>query len=219
MSIEVHSSGDPLSVQWVTMVETDSLELLDAVTKRSVAVVRPPDDRHAIEDLVRLERLGFAWANILTQQDADRELTDLVKTEPLPVLTGLSWILALWCVVCEVRTGMSAADAARELDYHGPWRRADTLDDEYMWTALNQRVRIGVLAALTEDERAVAAYERAITVPANAAPVLLRHTLVLMDGLSQDMLRNGCNAKGLVASFAERTRPTIHPRRCFSPAR
>jgi hypothetical protein len=219
VSIEVHSSGDPVAVRWVTVAEADSLELLDPVSGRSIVVVRPAEDMLAMEDLVWLEQLVFAWANLLTQRDADRELAALVKAEPLAVLTGLSWILAVWCVLTEVRTGTSADDVARALDYQGPWRRAETADEELMWTALNQRVRIGVLAALTEDERAIAAYKQVVTVPSNAAPVLLRHTLVTMDGFSQDMLRNGVNAKGLIASFAERTGITIRPRRCFNRAR
>jgi len=155
----------------------------------------------------------------LTHDEADREIRTLVKDEPLRVLTGLSWVLGLWCVLCEVRTGMSAIAGARTLDYRGEWRRVDTPEEQRMWNVLTQRVRIGVLAALSEDERAAHAYREAVTVPANVAPVLARHTLVLMDGFSQDMLNNGLNAKGLIGSFAQRTRPTTRPRRCFGPAR
>lgn len=114
---------------------------------------------------------------------------------------------------------MSAVEGACTLGYRGERRRTETPEDEYMWNALDQRVRIGVLAALTEDEQAVRAYREAATVPPGAAPVLARHTLTVMDGFSQDMLRNGLNAKGMVAAFAERTRPTGRPRRCFGPAR
>jgi hypothetical protein len=219
MPIEVYGAGDPLAVRWVIVPEGDSLELLDPVSGRSATVVRPPADVLAMPDLVRLERLGLAWGNLLTAPEADRELAALVDAGPLPVLTGLSWIIALWCVLCETRTGMSAVDGARTLDYRGERRRTGAPQDERMFDALNQRVRVGVLAALTEDGQAVAAYRQAVTVPENVAPVLARHTLLVMDGFSQDMLRNGLNPRGLIASFADRTGPTTRPRRCFGPAR
>ena len=203
------------AVHWVPLAESDALELVDPVSRRSTVVVRPPDDVLAMDHLVRLEQLGFAWCNVLTQHEADVELKAL---EPLPVLTGLNWILALWCVACEVDTGISAADGARTLDYRGGWRTEQSAGDEAMWNALAERARIGVLAALTEDDRAVDAYRRAAIDPPPVTAALLRYTVLLFDGFSQDMMGNQLNPKGLVASFAAQTRPTASPRRCFRPS-
>ncbi|WP_439680739.1 hypothetical protein [Embleya sp. MST-111070] len=213
---ESRDSGD---LRWVRTAHADSLEIVDPESGRSAVVVRPDEDVLVMDDLVRLDRLASAATNLAASPDAHRELIDLVEAEPLPVLTGLSWIIALWCVACEVRTGMSAIEGARGLDYHGAWRRTPTSDDEHMWNALTQRVRIGVLAALSEDEQARRAFAQAIANPPGVARALAHHTVVLMDGFRQDMTSNGLRPQHLLTTFAEHTHPTTHPRRCFTPSR
>lgn len=217
-SNDANTAGAAGAMRWVTTPDEDSLELFDPLTGRSALVVRPPDDVLVMDSLVRLEGLATAWGSLVTQEEADRELLALLHAEPYETFVGLSWMVALWCVACEVRTGISAVEGARGLDYHGPWRPADDPEAARLWQALTQRVRIGVLAALTEDERAVDAYREATTTPANVGPALLRHTVVLMDGFFQDMRRNGLDPRGLIASFAAQTRPTTRPRRCFGMA-
>ncbi|MGY2062770.1 hypothetical protein ACW9HQ_48465, partial [Nocardia gipuzkoensis] len=95
-----------------------------------------------------------------------------------------------------------------------------TPEEARIWTGLTQRVRIGALAALTEDPRAASDYRRACTDPPDVAPMLIRHTLIHLDGFSQDMYRHHIEARGLAAAVVENTSPSTGTRRrlCFRPS-
>jgi hypothetical protein len=60
-----------------------------------------------------------------------------------------------------------------------------------MWTTLTAIVRQGALAQLTGSEEALAAFERNALQHPEMPGVVLQHTLVLIDGLQQDMQRSG----------------------------
>lgn len=195
--------------------------LRDLVSGRAVAIVRP-DEQDLPESLLRrVERLVFEWANLLTQYDAWSDIHALHRRQPETVLRALSWLLALWAVVGETRVGKPADAIIRDLDYRGGWRDSDSAEDERVWAGLTQRVRLGGIAALTEDPRAVRAYHGACTESVDIGPLLLQHTLIHLDALSQDMDRAGIRARGLAASVLDHTSPDPGPRRrlCFRPSR
>ncbi|MEU6561753.1 hypothetical protein [Nocardia nova] len=195
--------------------------LRDPVSGRAVEIVRPDDEDLPEALLRRVERLVFEWANLLTQYDAWSQIHALHRREPETVLRALSWLLALWAVVGETRVGKPADAIIRDLDYRGGWRETETAEDERVWIGLTQRVRLGGIAALTEDPRAVRAYYEACTESVDIGPLLLQHTLIHLDALSQDMDRAGIRARGLAAAVLDHTAPDPGPRRrlCFRPSR
>ncbi len=192
------------------------VELHDLESGYAVRIVRPAEDELPGDLLVDTEELVFRWANLGTHARADNEIGEL---DTMPILYALSWLCALWAVVCEARLGKSAGSIIRDLDYRGGWRRIETAEDADLWDGLTQRVRLGALAALTEDPRAVEAYYRARTDPPDVGPTLVRHTLVHLDGFSQDMQRHDLQAQGLAAAISAHTDPLPGPRRrlCFRP--
>ncbi|WP_280268559.1 hypothetical protein [Nocardia wallacei] len=205
------------SHRWVPTGEADMVELRDPVSGRAVQIVRPASDELSGESLVETEGLIFRWANLATQAEAE---TELGRREATAVLRTLSWLFALWAVVCETRLGKSADSIIRDLDYRGGWRQIRNADEARLWDGLTQRVRLGALAALTEDPRAVEAYRRACTEPPEVGPILVRHTLIHLDAFSQDMQLHELHAQGLVAALVAHTDPLPAPRRrlCFRPA-
>ncbi|WP_227984958.1 hypothetical protein [Nocardia spumae] len=212
-------AGEPH--RWVTTAETDTVVLRDLASGRAVEIVRP-DEQELPEPLLReVETLVFDWANLLTQYDAWSDIHALYRREPDTVFRALSWLLALWAVVGETRVGKPADAIIRDLDYRGGWREIHSAEDERIWTGLTQRVRLGGIAALTEDPRALRAYYDAWTESADIGPMLLQHTLIHLDALSQDMDRAGIRARGLAAGLLDHTEPDPGPRRrlCFRPSR
>jgi hypothetical protein len=208
-------------IGWRPTPDAGALELHDVVSGRSALVVRPVEDDLPGDLLVHVESVAFRWANLVTQAEAEHDVEALGGMTALRSLRALSWLLSLWAVVSEARSGTSAIDIARSVDYQGPWRRDRTADDAHMWEALTQRVRIGALAALTDDPEAMNAYRRAATEPSNVGPILVHHTLIVLDGFSQDMRRHDLDPRGLVAAFVAGTSPVTGTsrRRSFHPAR
>ncbi|MBO0853376.1 MAG: hypothetical protein J2P18_06365 [Nocardia sp.] len=197
------------------------VELRDLISGRSVEIVRPSEQELPEALLREIETLLFEWSNLMTQDDAWSDIRDLLDHDPEGVFLALSWMLALWAVIGETRIGKPADAIIRDLDYRGGWREERSGVDERMWMGLTQRVRLGGIAALTEDPRAVHAYHEACTQPADIGPILLQHTLIHMDALAQDMDRAGMRADGLAAAVLDHTEPDLAPRRrlCFRPSR
>lgn len=197
------------------------VELHDHASGRAVEIVRP-DEQDLPATLLRdVEALVFDWANLLTQYEAWADIHTLARRDPDGVFWALSWLLALWAVAGEARTGKPADAIIRDLDYRGGWRELHNADDERLWTGLTQRVRLGGIAALTEDPRAVRAYQDACAEPLDIEPLLLRHTLIHLDALSQDMDLAGMRARGLATAVLDHTSPHRGPRQrlCFRPSR
>ncbi|MBB5913533.1 hypothetical protein BJY24_002400 [Nocardia transvalensis] len=193
------------------------VELRDLVSGRVVHIVRPDEAELPGSLLTDAEDLVFRWAGLGTHAQADSEIAS-VDTDAM--LLALSWLCALWAVVCETRLGKSAGNIIRDLDYRGGWRTINTAEEASLWRSLTQRVRLGALAALTEDPRAVESYQRACTDPPEIGPALLRHTLIHLDAFSQDMQRHDLPAQGLAAAVVAHTEPLNEPRRrlCFRPS-
>jgi hypothetical protein len=209
------------SHRWSRTDSSDALDLVDLASGRMARVGRPAESILPGALLADAESLTFRWANLVTQADAAREADLRHGNDPPRLLRALSWLLAFWAVTAETRFGGSAPDVIRSVDYRGPWRRDATAQDAHMWEALTQRVRIGALAALTADPQAVDAFHRATSEPPNVGPVLVRHTLIVLDGFSQDMLNNEINPRGLIATFVANTTPAAPsgPSSSFQPSR
>jgi hypothetical protein len=205
---------------WVPTDDPGMIEMRDPVARSAVRIVRPDFNELPGEFLVDLESLVFQWENPATQAAADAYLALRGGPERLTILRGLSWLCALWAVVCETRLGKPADAIVRDLDYLGGRRVLRTADDARLWEGMTRRVRLGALAALTEDPRAAAAYHAACTDPCDIAPALIRHTLIHLDGFSQDMQRHNLTARGLAEAVITNTSPGAGPRRrlCFRPA-
>ncbi|WP_216892389.1 hypothetical protein [Nocardia alni] len=206
--------------QWAPTDDPEMVELRDPLSQCAVQIARPDSAELPAEFLVELETLVFQWENPATQAAADAYLALRGEREHLAILRGLSWLCALWAVVCETRLGKPADAIIRDLDYRGGRRVIHSEDEAIVWDGLTHRVRLGALAALTEDPRAVAAYRAACTDPADIAPALVQHTLIHLDGFSQDMQRHDLTARGLAAAVITNTGPGTGRRRrlCFRPA-
>ena len=197
---------------WSTLPEGDGVELRDTASRRSTVLRRPPPDLLEMDDIVSIEALAF--------REGDRpqaELFGAMDTDPLRVLTGMNWLIAFWAVLWDLRTAAPADELIRSLDYNGPWRSGAIPEREQVWRTMSQRVRSGVLAALTGNPEAHRVYEDEVR---RLAPdVFLHVTLTIMDTLSRDLVQRGLDLDGMAAGLAERTRPGPAGGPSFSPPR
>ncbi|MFB9833148.1 hypothetical protein [Actinoallomurus acaciae] len=197
---------------WSTLPEGDGVELRDTASQRSTILRRPPPDLLEMDDIVSIEALAF--------REGDRpqaELFGAMDTDPLRVLTGMNWLIAFWAVLWDLRSAAPADELIRSLDYNGPWRSGAIPEREQVWRTMSQRVRSGVLAALTGNPEAHRVYEDEVR---RLAPdVFLHVTLTIMDTLSRDLVRQGLDLDGMAARLAERTRPGPSGGPSFSPPR
>ena len=197
---------------WSTLPEGDGVELRDTASGRTTVLRRPPSDLLVMDDVVRIEALAFRDGD-----EPQAELFGAMDTDPLRVLTGMNWLIAYWAVLWDLRTGSPAGDLIRSLDYSGPWRSGDIPEREQVWKSMSQRVRSGVLAALTGNPEAHRVYEAEVR---RLAPdVFLHVTLVIMDTLSRDLRQEGLDLDGMAAGLADRTRPGPDGGPSFSPPR
>jgi hypothetical protein len=197
---------------WSTLPQGDGVELRDTASGRSTVLRRPPSELLAIEDVVRIEALAFR-----EDDQPQAELFGAMDTDPLRVLTGMNWLIAFWSVLWDLRSGSPAGDLIRSLDYDGPWRTSAVPEQEQVWRTMSQRVRSGVLAALTGNPEAHRVYEAEVR---RLAPdVFLHVTLTIMDTLSRDLTRRGLDLEGMAAGLAERTRSVPDGGPSFSPPR
>jgi hypothetical protein len=202
----------PGSYTWSPLSDGDAVELHDTVSGRTTVLRRPPADMLEVDDVVRIEALALREGE---QQQA--ELFGALDTDPLRVLTGMNWLIAFWAVLWDLRSGGPAGELIRGLDYDGPWRTGATQEREQVWRSMSQRVRAGVLAALTGNPEAHRVYEAEVR---RLAPdVFLHVTLTIMDTLSGDLIRQGLGLEGMAAALAERTRPSESGGPSFTPPR
>jgi hypothetical protein len=197
---------------WSTLPQGDGVELRDMASGRSTVLRRPPSELLVMEDVVRIEALAFR-----EEDQPQAELFGAMDTDPLRVLTGMNWLIAFWAVLWDLRSGSPAGDVIRSLDYDGPWRTGAIPEREQVWRTMSQRVRSGVLAALTGNPEAHRVYEAEVR---RLAPdVFLHVTLTIMDTLSRDLIRRGLDLDGMAAGLAERTRSVPDGGPSFSPPR
>jgi hypothetical protein len=197
---------------WSTLPQGDGVELGDTASGRTTLLRRPPAELLAMDDVVRIEALAFR-----EDDHPQAELFGAMDADPLRVLTGMNWLIAYWAVLWDLRSGSPAGDLIRSLDYDGPWRSGAIPEREQVWRTMSQRVRSGVLAALTGNPEAHRVYEDEVR---RLAPdVFLHVTLTIMDTLSRDLTLRGLGLEGMAAGLADRTRPGPDGGPSFSPPR
>jgi hypothetical protein len=202
----------PESYTWSPLSEGDAVELHDRTSGRRAVLRRPPAALLAMDDVVRIEALAFREGG-----GPQAELFGALDTDPLRVLAGMNWLIAFWAVLWDLRSGNPAGDLIRGLDYDGAWRKGATPERDQVWRSMSQRVRAGVLAALTGNQEAHRVYESEVR---RLAPdVFLHVTLTIMDTLSRDLTRQGLGLDGMAAGLAERTRPGRGSGPSFTPPR
>lgn len=203
----------PGSYTWSSLAESDATELRDLVSGRSTVLRRPPPELLAMDDVIRIEALAFR-----ERLGSRAELFGALDADPLRVLAGMNWVIAFWAVLWDLRAGEPADELIRTLDYDGPWRKGATPEQEQVWRSMSQRVRTGVLAALTGNLESHRVYEAEVR---RLAPdVFLHVALTIMDGLRRNLTRQGLELEGMADELAART-SRDHPRRgpSFSPPR
>lgn len=201
------------SYTWARLADADAVELRDLLSGRSTVLRRPPPDLLAMEDLIQIEALALRQ-----NTGPQAELFGALDTDPLRVLAGMNWLIAFWAVLWDLRAGEPADELIRTLDYDGTWRTRTTPEQEQVWRSMSQRVRTGVLAALTGNPESHHVYEAEVR---RLAPdVFLHVTLTILDGLGHDLTRRGLELKGMATRLAEHT-SRDHPRGgpSFTPPR
>ncbi len=202
----------PESYTWSPLSEGDAVELYDTASDRTTILRRPPAELLSMDDVVRIEALAFR-----VEDHPQAELFGALDTDPLRVLAGMNWLIAYWAVLWDLRTGSAAGDLIRDLDYDGPWRKSTTPEREQVWRSMSQRVRSGVLAALTGNPEAHRVYESEVQ---RLAPDLFLHvTLTIMDTLSRQLTWQGLDVEGMAAQLADRTDHSDNTGPSFTPPR
>lgn len=166
------------------------ITIRDPETGKTARLSAPDAARFRL-DLVALTDLAHRWCNLVTHDEADKELRQLLAGNPLSVLHGIAWIVSTWAIVAEARTGVRADEAIRSLDYQGPWRRTGNATELRMWETMNRIVQQGALGQLTRDARVIDAFEGNVLQSPEMPGLVLHQSLVLIDGLQQDMERHG----------------------------
>lgn len=167
----------------------DTVSIEDQHSGRSVAIRRPLALYLTSDELIALEDLTRKWVSLGTEDEAEGALDRMAADSPERVLYGLLWLTSLWCGLCHARVGIPINLFIEDLDYRGLRRELAGLDEQ-AWDTGNRLVRRGVLAVVTSDAD-VQEYLRIIKTVEPTLGRTRRHLLTLIDGLTQDMQRNG----------------------------
>jgi hypothetical protein len=173
----------------------DTINLEDRQTGRSATIRRPLTQYLSPDELVALEDVVRDWGNLGGEEAAEETLDRMAAGSPERVLYGLLWLTGVWCCLCQARLGVPLDEFIGGLDYHGLHRDLSGMDEQ-MWTTSTRLVRRGVLAMVTSDDD-VREYLRIIKMLDPALLRIRRHLLTLLDGLTQDMQRNGLGPWGV----------------------
>lgn len=205
----------PESYRWSPHAEGGAVELHDTISGRTTLLRRPPVGLLAMDDVVRIEALAFRAGD-----RPQAELFGALDADPFRVLTGMNWLIAYWAVLWDLRSGEPAGDLVRGLDYDGPWQATDagaSPEREQVWRSMSQRVRAGVLAALTGNPEAHRVYESEVR---RLAPDLFLHvTLTIMGALSRDLTRQDLDLDGMAEKLSEHTGTHRDDGPSFTPPR
>jgi hypothetical protein len=205
---------------WQTLPDAGSLALVDAASRRAVAITQPCTQELTMNDVVEVEQLVTAWTEGPYRADAERALQERLASDPERLLRALCWLLAMWAVAVHVRTGQPPTAIVRGLSYRGVWRSEQTPFTEHVWEQLTERVRLGALAALTGDPAIAAAFNGAIRYPGGLADVLLSHVLDLLRTINGEMRTYNLDPAGLAQALSLYTAaPALPVAQSFRPLR
>jgi hypothetical protein len=175
----------------------DTVSLEDRQTGRLAAIRRPLTEYLALDELIALEDSIRSWGNLAAEEQAEKTLDRTAAGSPERDLYGLLWLAGLWCSLCHARFGVPIGDLIGGLDYQGLRRELSGMDEQ-TWATGTQLVRRGVLAVVTGDLD-VREYLRIMKMLDPSLLGIRRHLLPILDGLSQDMQRNGLTPWGAAA--------------------
>lgn len=207
---------------WQTLPETSALALVDTASRRAAAVARPHPADLAMADIVELERLVLAWSHPTqtgaARADAEAALEARLAVAPLDTLRAVCWLLGMWIVTVHVQTGQPPHVLVQAVAARPSWGRLDLPETHRLWESLTERVRTGILAALTGDPATVSAFAVVATVPAAMPEILLRHALAVTAAVREDMLARGLEPTDMASTVAlYTTDPAVAPPSYFRP--
>jgi hypothetical protein len=203
---------------WQTLPDAEALALVDTVSRRAAALARPHPSDLSMADIVDVERMALAWTDGGDRHAAGRSLTDRLRSDPVRTLRALCWLLAMWAVAIHLRTGEQPTAVLQNLALRGVWRGTEAPLSNQVWDSLDRRVRLGALAALTADPAFAETFRWHVTNPHQMAEALLRHTLLVMEGLSRRMRSLDLEPRDMAGTLALYTiDPAGPPAACFRP--
>lgn len=175
----------------------EKVRIADQQTGRFAEVPRPLAQYLAPGDLIALERSVRAWFGAMTQDTAEQNFDRLTAGDPARLLYGLLWLTALWSSLSAARIGVTVAQFISALRYRG-LRRDLSGEIDQSWATGEQAIRRGVLAVMTSADD----IGECLRIFRLLDPTLARLRWILlavMDGLAQDMERNGIVPWGAAA--------------------
>nr|MDT0666315.1 hypothetical protein [Micromonospora sp. DSM 115978] len=127
-------------------------------------------------------------------------------------------LLGMWIVTVHVQTGQSPHILVQAVAARPSWGHLDLPETRQLWESLTERVRTGILAALTGDPATVSAFAVAATLPSAMPEILLRHALAVATALREDMAARGLEPTDMANTVAlYTTDPVVAPASYFRP--
>ncbi|KQC37366.1 MULTISPECIES: hypothetical protein [Frankia] len=203
---------------WQTLSDPGALALVDADSGRAAALARPHPADLPMVQIVDIERLAWGWLAPASRPQSERHLSEQVAADPLNTMRGLCWLMAMWVVAVHLRTGRQPTVLVAELRVPGIWQGPETPASTAVWEDLEDRIRLGILAALTSDADADTRFVETLRHPAGIAPVLLGYALRMLTDLHRQMLDHGIDPREMAGTLALYTvDPQDRATACFRP--
>ncbi|OAA25445.1 hypothetical protein UG55_1022105 [Frankia sp. EI5c] len=169
-------------------------------------------------DVVDIERLVVTWLSPQTRFAAEQKLVERAEDDPHRTMAALCWLLAMWTVTIHLRTGRPPATVVAAMSYRQVWRSPEAPQSERVWEALTDRIRLGVLAALTADADSAVEFHTHVDNPRGMGPIMLRHALGVMASMAEDMRIIGVDPQDMAGTLALYTIDPDGPTApCFRP--
>ncbi|MCL9797115.1 hypothetical protein MXD58_022965 [Frankia sp. AgKG'84/4] len=208
----------PAGLAWQTLSDPGALALVDADSGRAAALGRPHPTDLPMVQIVDLERLAHGWLVPASRPQSERHLREQVAEDPLRTMRGLCWLMAMGVVAIHLRTGWAPTAVVNDLTFPGIWRGPQAPESERVWENLAERVRLGVLAALTDDADSVARFHECLRHPPGITPILLDYALRMLTDLHQRMIDHGIDPREMAGTLALYTvDPQDSSTACFRP--
>jgi hypothetical protein len=161
---------------------------------------------------------AVASSQAAMRAEAEAALDARLAVAPLDTLRAVCWLLGMWIVTLHVQTGQSPHVLVQAVQARPSWDHLDLPQTHRLWDALTDRVRTGVLAALTGDPATVSAFAVVATVPPAMPEILLRHALTVAAAVYEDMLARGLDPSDMASTIAlYTTDPDVAPTSYFRP--
>ncbi|MCM3885782.1 hypothetical protein [Frankia sp. R82] len=203
---------------WQTLSDPGALALVDAESGRAAALGRPHPTDLPMVQIVDLERLTGGWLSPASRHQSERHLHEQADADPEHTMRGLCWLMAMWAVAVHLRTGWQPTAIVGSLRISGIWRGIDAPESERVWEAVAERIRVGVLAALTGDTATVIRFQECLRSPPGITSILLDYALRMISDLHVLMLDHDIDPREMAGTLALYTVDPQDPSTaCFRP--